>query len=606
MSESFKEAFASTIASVTNNPLIKLLLPLKGFTIDILRNKHFILLSLFCLMVSHLFIWQRGLYLDDSSMKYIAINAVTGERMPIFNPAENPNYPARILFWMILPQIASLIPENEFVVRVLMSFMVGLNALLLGNLTYRIMKSLLVSVMTVWLFLLPIFTDVVFWLSAGAYIIVTLLILLALHFLWGSFVEHKNRTRNLIYATLLFGVSFLFAENSILLVALTPVLWLISRFQESIESLKVALRRLLLSLGCLVIAVSSIYTAIYTNTAVIKSRNGLDLNLLAISGRALQFVRSAMIWTIDDQFGWKIVSEVLKVGLAEFTGSWLGLLLLLLLIALCFLCLFSWNQKLEYVVVIKYYKTSLVLFVFGFTWFLFSLLFPYILAKSVFFERRYLYIPSAGLSLMASIAMWWLCALVRSVFAQRIALFLGLTILSLSTIITVGYCRIYAERSKLDAEQLAKLEAALPSDRIPLGAIIVSYQNDESVIAGDNLVEKITIGVFEAPWSAYIRTANLYKRNDIHVIVGNRWAPMNFQNDLRNTNSNTLFIQGDRVPIEKLIMFQFKEDNIYFIQRITIKQDDGALTIINLPISGKAAYGEQYTIPNIDVTFGEK
>lgn len=75
---------------------------------------------------------------------------------------------------LITHLLVALLWINELPVRLLMTFLIGLNALLPGWLVYRISKAWLSSIVAGWLFLVPaVYADVTLWVSDCAYLFVT-------------------------------------------------------------------------------------------------------------------------------------------------------------------------------------------------------------------------------------------------------------------------------------------------------------------------------------------------------------------------------------------------------------------------------------------------
>lgn len=104
-------------------------------------NYGYLLVGVACLWLGYMVVWQRGLYLDDYSLKNLAVDMVTGDRRPVFDWRSNPNFPARLLTWVVLPQLAALVPDHELIARLLMVLVTGTNAFLLGFLAYKMTKS---------------------------------------------------------------------------------------------------------------------------------------------------------------------------------------------------------------------------------------------------------------------------------------------------------------------------------------------------------------------------------------------------------------------------------------------------------------------------------
>jgi hypothetical protein len=150
-----------------------------------------LLIGVACLWLAYLLVWQRGLYMDDYSLKSLAVDLITGERKPIFDFKSNPNFPARLLTWIVLPQIASLVPDHELVARIFMALLTGINALILGRLIYEMLDSRMAGFVAGGIFLVHPHNEVPFWIGAGGYLLATMLTLVSLIAMWRSLVSSK-------------------------------------------------------------------------------------------------------------------------------------------------------------------------------------------------------------------------------------------------------------------------------------------------------------------------------------------------------------------------------------------------------------------------------
>ena len=76
-----------------------------------------LLTALICLTLGYMFVWQRGFYIDDYSVRLSAIDVLTGQWRPMWSRSRIETFPARILTWMVVTSFAGLLPTHEFFVR---------------------------------------------------------------------------------------------------------------------------------------------------------------------------------------------------------------------------------------------------------------------------------------------------------------------------------------------------------------------------------------------------------------------------------------------------------------------------------------------------------
>jgi hypothetical protein len=552
-----------------------------------------------CLILGYLAVWQRGLVLDDHALKSLAIDPIGGHRQPLFDPENNPNYPARILTWIVLPQIAAFIPEHTLAARGMIAAMIGLNALLLGWLATRILHSRLAGTVTGWLFLFPILTEVPYWIGAGAYVIVTLLLLVSSHALWSVFTEQSHTFRWLGIAVGAFIISLLFAENGILLIILIPIIWITASVSADRLPIRSGLKRLSIALLLVTSSLIVVYTSLYTNSAVVRSRQGIDLSLTHLLDGTGIYFRALSLWTVQWDWGLRIFQEALVLSADVLRTSPWAALVTAVAVLVCFLTIISWRP--ENLHRHAQHRVALLMLLCGAMWFIVSLLFPYILARTQLFERRYLYIPSAGIALMIGALSWIIARFFRRQVIQQVVLGGASLLLLLTALISVGYCHVYAMRTIRDADQLSALARTVPASSLPIRTFLVPYNNDEQLFSQQMLVDQITIGQFESLWSTYYGLRLIYQREDIRPIVMNRWVPMQFDYRTSRRGSKLLFIQDRPVFRDRTLIYQYRNDIIHLVETVSFEDGDGSLVTIEFPIARQLISEGRASIPNITV-----
>lgn len=253
-----------------------------------LSSYGWLLIGAACLWLAYLLVWQRGLYLDDYSLKSIAVNLITDERKPIVDFRSNPNFPARLFTWIVLPQIAALVPEYELIARILMALFTGINALLLGRLIYEMLDSRIAGIIAGWGFLVHPHNEVPFWIGAGGYLLATMLTLVSLIALWRSMGHSKRPYLWILTSVIALLFSYTFSENGVAMLILPPMFALVAILRQPRAMWRLLGRTIGIMAGLLVANVIYLIV-IANNSAVIQNRAGLDLNPGGCIG-----VRSAM------------------------------------------------------------------------------------------------------------------------------------------------------------------------------------------------------------------------------------------------------------------------------------------------------------------------
>ena len=542
-------------------------------------NYGYLLVGVACLWLGYLLVWQRGLYVDDYSLKNLAVDLITGDRRPIFDWKSNPNFPARLLTWIVLPQIAALVPDHELIVRILMALITGINAFLLGFLVYKMTTSWIGGTIAGWGFLVHPHNEVPFWIGTGGYLLATMFIMISLIALWLSLKQSSHPYLWIAISVISLLSSYMFSENGGYILILLPIFVLIAILRQSAYLCAVK-RAIVVFMGFVVITVFYV-TFVASSSAVVQNRGGLDINPGRILQRVIGYIPS--IYWIFITFG--LYGEAFSLGITEISNSWFATLALGCIVGLVFLSILTWKSK-------QYHDRNIVipaiiLVLLGVVWTLSSLSLPYALAPNQVYERRFFYQPTAGVATTLSGVTVLLISMIRKRFLEQVVVAGGALTLLLASICTLGFARTYAERNRLDELQLETLRRTAPSEMLPLGTFIVPYLSDERLFGRNDGLSMYVFGVMETPWSAYQALRMIYKRNDLMPLVANRWAPMRFSVDLEADPDHRLRIQGRPVPVNNLLMYQYRDGKVYIITRVTLQTLSGKHYVFDLPLAQK-------------------
>lgn len=533
-----------------------------------------LLVGVSCLWLAYMLVWQRGLYLDDYSLKDLAVDLVSGERRPIFDPSKNPNYPARILTWILLPQLAALVPDYTFFARAIMAFITGLNAFLLGWFVFELTASRLVGTVAGWLFLVHPYTDVPFWIGAGGHLIAISFTIFCLISLWRALSSSNNFYLWSLVGFVCFAISLAFGENGVSFFLFVPsMVFLLGRkFDRGLFI------RLIVLLSYFIF-VFLLYYLIVKSSALIVGRGGLDVSLEGILSRVSSY-SSGLTWYVF-RWGPVVLLEALNLGFEEIYKNFWAKILFVLSFVFVLVFALSVEDKFWHV---ENGKTSIfIVLVSGMAWFFGSLFIPYVAAHRQNFEIRFVYSMAPGFAIFCSAVLCMIMFLRRKPFLVACIVFLTGSFLLVLSLSTLGFSRAYAERTRLDDVQRETLARSIPSDELPYGAVIIPYQNDEQIFAQYPNLSLYLFSAMEAPWSAWHNLRMLYKRDDLQVIITNRWAPMLFKVE-DNCGNRVLKIQNREVSVDRIVIYQYYDRKIKVAGKLAVEAPDGTSQVFSLPL----------------------
>jgi hypothetical protein len=579
-----------------------------------------VLTALPCLLLGYLLIWQRGMYLDDYSIRFAAFNE-TGQWRPIFDQSSNFVYPARLLTWEVTPRLAALLLNHEFFVRSLITLFVGLNALLLGWLIYRIIGSRLGGLVGGWLFLMPVFTSTTVWVGASTYIFSVTSALLFLHSFWSGLVHPQRQLLWIGSGVVTLSIMLLFGEahlSVIIMASLIGGVWI----ADSLPDFRARLRRVLLMLIWPLLTFGCLYIMVFRNPQVIEARGGITTDPAVLLEKGYGFLHDFFYWTVAPGWGQQTTKAFFSVGIATVNQSWQGRVLTGIAATLMLLTALAWrSEQREYR---ASYRVGLLAIATGAIWFVTAMTIPLALAQyAIYYESRFAYFPLAGIALLIAALIWSAAKLLRHPVWEKILVGIAGVILLIATISTVGLAEAYAARNSLDRNQIDAVRRAVPVQYLPTDPIFVAVNIDEQLPGDAAALPVFGTGVLEAPWAGCPELREAYQRNDLIILATNRWVPMKFSY-MRSTDSASSFdnlvscqrqsgrakitfpppssvmalhINDTYIPLDKAVLFTYKDGQATVIESLVLQDAAGLQQAVQFPV-GKAL--RHNGIPTID------
>ena len=230
--------------------------------------------ALVCLIMAYVFIWQRGYYMDDYAYRNDVVDSVTNTRKRVTKWLL-PDSPIRILLLPFLRLSILNIPEHELLMRTLAALIHGLNALLLGLIVHRALRSKLAAVVAGWLFLFPVFApDAVLW-NVTLTCTFALLFILTFQIALG---HKKHLTRLLLIGALTFEMMLLFSEGTVAIYGLVIMFGAATLVaSQPLERVRVLKRILLFMVPTTLIL--GFFALAYKYSDFVSSRGGVDFDL---------------------------------------------------------------------------------------------------------------------------------------------------------------------------------------------------------------------------------------------------------------------------------------------------------------------------------------
>jgi len=538
--------------------------------------------ALFCLALSYFVIWQRGPYLDDYVDRMAAVDVTTGQWRPWDAAGRIPYWPARPLHWTMITTFGALLWTDELLVRAVLALAVGINALLLGWLIYRLLGSRLAAVIGGWVLVAPFFAhEAVLWVAASGFVYGATFALLCLHCVLSGLRQPRWTALWALAGGLVFTVALLWMESYASATGLVPLFALLLAAQRPRETGPLLRRALLLLLGPLA-GSAAVYLGIYHNSFYVASRGGVDLSPAGLLERAVRFVSGAGYKTLWPDWGLAINREAFGLGLGVALSSWPARLLLLGAAVALAATVLAWRSERE---VEPAMRTTLVAAAVGLAWSLGTLFFPGILVRDAVAEYRQLYFPLAGVGLAVGSLAWLLA---RRLGGASALLGLAGCALLLSSLCMLGYARAYQARAELDRQQLQALAQAAPGQLLPPDTFIAIVDADEDLFGGrQSKLGMILAGVFETLWSAYGGMSDVYHRDDVWPTTASRWEPLRFHYEERGPEGAPRLDIQDRtdLPIERTLLARYHAGRVVIAEQIVLDNPDGSRSTLRFPLA---------------------
>ncbi|NDJ60889.1 MAG: glycosyltransferase family 39 protein [Chloroflexi bacterium] len=540
-----------------------------------LRQRGWLIVGLLSLSVGYMIVWQRGMHFDDYWLQGAPISFT--ELM--FSGS-------RFLFSFTSTALLDLVPQNEFLLRLLLTANIGLNAWLLGWFVARLLKSRLAGVIGGWLYLMPIFAAEALLFSGAAtgYVPMVTFGLLTLHCFHRSLTQPAQTRRWLLIGVVMFTAAFNFIEQVAGIVVLLPLITLIAAQDSALNRRRLA--RLtaitLVSFGVILLAH---YLLFYRgNTDINQMRGGLDLNPVGVINRAVNSYFAPLAFTtIAPEYGLLVVRDSLALGLETLRASLSALAQMVLAGLLLLWTIIMWRRDAHTDHPPR--RVGWIVLGMGLIWFGFLLVFPGALFDGQAVTSRLLYLPLAGLALGTAAIAWLIVRSVRVPLLERLLIALAGLVLILSTIAMLGFTRAYQARSALDQQQATAFLGAVPGDALPADTYIVPYNLDERVLREHDFLNRLQVGLFENTSAALGTLIPAYDRSDFVVVVSDRWVggtrfdcttPAELDGGNLCLIGTTHRFRGNvYVPINQMLLFTYREQTLFIIGglRLAIGED---------------------------------
>lgn len=561
-----------------------------------LYQSSLIVVSLLCLMIGTIFVWQRGFYMDDYSNLLRLVDPVTGEARPI-QSLVLPDFPARSLTFYAVALLTPYLPSHEFLIRFLTAVGVGANALLLGVIAKKMLKSFLAGLIAGWLFIAPALApEVVLWLGAATYIFSTTAILLYLFFAIEELQTQAVNPLRLLITYILFSIALFFGEGCIVAIGIV-VLFSIFYFLCQKGSRALLRNTILLIAGPSLIVVL-LYVFVYSRSALIANRGGMSTDINVLTGRFFGTFGRLEWMTTSASWGKPLFTEAFLVGIRNLSNTLYGIVILGAIILSVVGIIVLWRLNTSVLAASR--RESVLIVIIGLLWTITSLIFPTIFVQGQILEYRLLYLPSAGLALTITALTTLILGRRPHIISVRVTVALFATMLFVCSTTLLGFAQAFAERSALDHAQIQAFVTRVPAQDLPESTILVPFQPNEALFGEPNetALARLMVGIFETNWSSEAAFKVAYHRQEMHFITANRWVPFTFS---YKKGADSIGIKGQSVPIADLLVFTYHNEQALPIESITFIQPDGGTETIQLPLVHALKNKGVETMTNIEV-----
>jgi hypothetical protein len=522
--------------------------------------------------------FRYGLYSDDYDHKEWAYDLEQGRWQPRLK-ARQPYL--RPIGQVIVNNLANALPDHELLVRLVWAGVHIGNVLLASSFAYRLTKVPLVFVTTGGFLLFPIPAhEALFWHSGAASALLgTMIALLSMHFLLGAVGTDRNWKWYAALGLVMYGLIPQFYEQAATCLSILPLLV----FVEQPTSRK----RILRTLSIILVAAGLLYLHwffILRHSHSITTRGTLQLSLTALLSERLPDILSGVSWRFFRLYGFSGFASAWELGLQRIQSFPPTVFAVpFLAIGATILLLLAVRQERRCPFRLR--RTTILLTVGG-VWFLTSFV-PAMLPKNQIIESRMLYFPWVGLSFAFSAGVALLTTKLHRYGSYALAIVLG-CLLALQMPIMAGLGQVYKLRHEHDQRQLAALAEAI--SHLPEGPVfLLPWQLDENFVPGHEILERFLLGIFETNPSASSSMRMLYHKPDINAVTGSRWRKLTFE-DVRGEGAEAdLIFSGRVLPANRTLAFNYRDGQIVLYAQFIVKQPDGHISVIDLPLAREVA-----------------
>lgn len=550
-----------------------------------------------CAVLSYLVIWQRGLLTDDYTFRSQVVNVETGRRS-LFVPTEL----NRFMAFVVDVNLAGLVPEYELLVRVLAALCTAANALLLGFLVYRLAQARLPAVVAAWLYLSPFYAhQAVLWTAAYLYVFSTYFALLFLHATLSALTTRRASWPWVATAVVCYALAIGFGEQVALSIVVVPVLAVAAARQHALPGASATIRRLAaLALAPATLAVAYVLLG-YSTGEIVTTRGGIDLSLPHVLSQTATFAERFVQLTVRPNTGLRLVNETFRVGARALLASLPAMVLFLAAACLTLATALLWKRDSAER---GSQRAAVALVVGGAVWCAAAVFLPGVLLPNQGLAARMCYVPMAGAALGGAGLAWLLAQRLPDSLGDRVSLLFMGGVMLVSAVCMLGYARAYQARYQLDQRQLATLADALPARYLPADKpYIVAVELDERLFGGYDGLSQTLVGVFQAGWSARSELRRLYRTPDIASVATVGWVvrPVEYVAAAEGQQPR-LLVAGIGVPIERTLLFAYRDGRTYIIESLVITQPDGQQRTVVLPLAQVLSADGRVTLKDYPVS----
>jgi hypothetical protein len=405
-----------------------------------------------------------------------------------------------------------------------------------------------------------------------------------------AFTHAQSWRRWALLAIACYAIAVGFGEQVAMSAALAPLLGVALAAQgRAAGKRSVAVRATALFVVPAAIAAAVVWFGYRTSTLV-TPRGGLDVSLDALLGKAAQFLTHFTVLTVRPNTGLRLTVEAGKLGVHKLIDSPAALLVFLAAALLLLLTVVSWRstEKMGHVSG----RGALLLAAVGVVWMIATMLFPGIVVPNQVLVVRMLYVPLTG-ACIAGAVLAWVCA--RHVVPEKLVLLAAGGVLLINSICMLGYNRAYQGRYALDQRQLTTLRQALPGEYLPQGAYVIALELDERIFGHSDGMSNVLVGALQLRWTAPRALNMTYGRSDLQSVAktGELTKKVEY-----NTDGQSLRVSDVATPLDKTVLFVYKDGKSSIIESLVIRQGNGATVTVRFPIAEKMAGAGLATLKN--------